>query len=208
MREHRKHRSYDGQCGAERGHDSLGDLLDQCSRFYAYRIGGGRRGQCQVLALLAQNSDWTQKELAEAMGVIPASLSELLAKLERKGLVERERDEADRRLSRVRLTAEGKLAASEPETQSDDFFQALSSEERETLIRLLEKLLADWEVHYFPKRKRQSGRYDGERHGHGEENSRYSDKHLRNRPEFRGGRHSDSQGGGRSGHDFGEGGTL
>lgn len=131
----------------EPGYDeSLAGLLDRCGRYFAHRIGGSRRGQSSVLAFLADHPNATQKELSEGLGIMPASLSEVLMKMERKGLVTRIKDENDRRFVRVRLTDEGEQLLSEPAADPADPFTALSPEEQETLKGILEKLLADWET--------------------------------------------------------------
>lgn len=142
---------------------SLGDLLDRCAHFFTHRIGGSRRGQESVMASLAVQPNITQKELADQLGVIPASLSEVLRKLERKGFVVRSRDENDHRIVRVKLTPEGEQELNGAEQASDDPFQPLSQEEQDMLAQLLSKLLAGWETRYAG-RNRQGGR--GEQHGH------------------------------------------
>lgn len=113
---------------------------------------------------LAHNPDVTQKELAEGLGIMPASLSEVLMKLERKGYVVRVKDENDRRFVRVRLTEEGEKALDAPENSADDPFACLSAEEQESLKGLLNKLLADWEVRCTAEHKGQ-GRRPHEMHG-------------------------------------------
>lgn len=169
MREDNKHRENCGHHHMHSNHDgSLGDLLDSCGRYFAHRVGGSRRGQGNVLALISQNPGITQKELAEKLGIQPASLSELLMKLERKGSVVREKDENDRRMARVRLTEEGEKALVKPDTEASDPFQVLTAEEQEALKMLLSKLLADWEVRYPAERNRNGGRRDGRR-DHGDE---------------------------------------
>ena len=185
----------------EAEHDgSLTDLLDRCGHYFTHRIGGSRRGQSNVLAFLAQNPDVTQKELAEALGVIPASLSEVLAKLERKGFVQREKDESDRRFTRVRLTEEGEKALEQPEDALTEPFQALSPEEQETLRQLLAKLLADWEERYVAERKGH-GRAHREHPGHRGEHPGRRGEHPGHDDEHHG--HGRNDGGERSGRDDG-----
>lgn len=131
----------------ESGH-SLGSLLDRCGHFFAHRIGSKKRGQDSVLTLISRHPGISQKELGEMLGIQPASVSELLMKLERKGLVTRKKDEADRRSIRVQLTEDGQSLPAKPDEEVSDPFQALSAEEQEQLRRLLEKLLTDWEQRY------------------------------------------------------------
>ena len=192
--EYRQHRGHGPHIPMEAEHDgSLADLLDRCGHYFAHRIGGSRRGQGNVITFLAQHPDVTQKELAQALGVIPASLSEVLMKLERKGLVERKKDENDRRLVRVRLTEEGKKNLEQPDETLSDPFQTLTQEEQETLKQLLSKLLADWEERCNAGQKRPDGRAHGERPGHDDKHP----GHGRNDGGERSGRNDDRRGHGR-----------
>lgn len=202
--EYRQHRDWNSRAPTEPEHDgSLTDLLDRCGHYFAHRIGGSRRGQGNVITFLAQHPDVTQKELAQALGVIPASLSEVLMKLERKGLVERKKDEGDRRLVRVKLTEEGQKILEQPEEILTDPFQALTQEEQETLKQLLSKLLADWEERCSAQRKRPGGRHSGHagaHSGHDGEHPGHDDEHPghgRNCGGERSGRNEDRRGHGR-----------
>lgn len=157
-------------------HDgSLPDLLDRCGHYYAHRVGASHRGQESVLSWLAEHPDVTQKELGEGLGITPASLSEVLTKLERKGHVVRVKDEYDRRFVRVRLTAEGEQVLEAQAHETDDPFSALTDQEQETLARLLGKLLDDWEKRYISQRK---GRGHRDLSRHGEEHPDHEGRHC------------------------------
>jgi MarR family transcriptional regulator for hemolysin len=68
---------------------------------------GGSASTWQVL-LLVRSEQWNnQSELARAMGITGATLTHHLNALERQGLVRRWRDEGNRRVQRVELTAAG-----------------------------------------------------------------------------------------------------
>lgn len=160
-----KHK-YDEQYGHHEKHDgSLGDLLDRCGHRLAHRVGGSKRGRGNVMAVIAQRPGISQKELAETLEIQPASVSELLMKLEQKGLVLREKDEQDRRSMKVSLTEEGQAALEEPREVSADPFQVLSADEQAQLRALLEKLLADWEERYPADRRKHLGHPHHNRHG-------------------------------------------
>lgn len=156
------HRSF-LECNNPERSENLPELLDRCGHYYAHRIKGSRRGQDNVLFCLAQYSDMTQKELVEKLRITPASLSEVLMKLERKGYVVREKDENDRRLVRVQVTEAGREALAVSDSETDDPFKVLSPDEQRILSQTLSKLLADWEEHYTTER-RNPGRHH---HGHG-----------------------------------------
>ena len=104
---------------------------------------------------------------ADMLGVRPQSLSELLGKLESAGLVERRRDDGDRRTVIVEITEDGRVATAEtPET--DDPFDVLSDEEQEQLADMLDRVGASLRAK-FPDRDGRGGRGGGrgERGGYG-----------------------------------------
>ena len=132
--------------------DSLGGVLSRCGHYFAHRVGGGKKSRVHIMTLIDRKPGITQKELAEEMGVQPASISELMMKLEGKGFVQREKDEQDRRNVKVQLTEEGRAALKQREEEKVDPFQALTAEEQDALKGLLGKLLADWEQRYPAER--------------------------------------------------------
>lgn len=106
-------------------------------------------GQGKVLVMLAENDGVSQKLLTEQSGIRPASLSELIIKLERNGLVERQRNEEDKRNRNVYLTDDGRALAetikSRKDESADFLFDVLSEEEKETLTVLFDKLITSLE---------------------------------------------------------------
>lgn len=102
------------------------------------------RGQRSVLALLAAWGATDQRTLQQTLEIQPGSVSELLAKLEAKGLITKTRSEADRRMATIALTEQGKQAARALPDDKPDLYAALSAEEQETLKVLLKKLLDSW----------------------------------------------------------------
>jgi len=65
---------------------------------------GLSRSRWQVLWHLVQRQGVKQSELAERMDVAPISLARQLDNLEQEGMIERRRDEQDRRCFRIYLT--------------------------------------------------------------------------------------------------------
>lgn len=120
---------------------------------------GPREGTCpphrphrereRVLSLLDETEGISQQKLALILGIRPQSLSELLSKLEKDGLLIREKNPADRRETLVSLTPEGKERAAAFETErgraGEEFLSPLTEEERENLGTLLSKLLGETE---------------------------------------------------------------
>lgn len=118
---------------------SLLSLFARCSHTLR-RAGGKHMAQERVLRILArQEEGMGQRQLQELLGIQSGSLSELVSKLEAKGLLTRVRDKADKRNVTLLLTDAGRAAVG-PEERPDPF-AALSGEEQELLRALLQKLL-------------------------------------------------------------------
>ncbi len=85
--------------------------------------------------------------ISERRGVSRNTISALISSLEAQGLVQRRVDVDDRRRFIVELTESGRELARQQANEHyqamSSFFDALSPGEKETLIRLLEKLAAD-----------------------------------------------------------------
>ena len=77
-----------------------------------------------------------QKALQELLHVQPGSISEVLSKMEEKQLIERSKDEDDRRASLISLKNKDFRAENE-----SSFFSVLSEEEKENLKTILKKIL-------------------------------------------------------------------
>ncbi|MGN0612984.1 MAG: MarR family winged helix-turn-helix transcriptional regulator [Porcipelethomonas sp.] len=112
----------------------------------------GKGSQKQVLIVLGRTGAITQSELTDRLGIQPGSASEVIAKLERAGLILRRPSETDRRTSDIELTDSGK-ELSEQFTQQrirrhEEMFSCLEDNEKLQLLALLEKINADWEKRY------------------------------------------------------------
>ncbi len=133
---------------------SNGDLLRLLEKtgHFLYHRRGGKPGQGRILRLLASREEMTQKELQDSLEIQAGSMSEIIAKLECKGLITKEKKESDKRSVVLRITEEGLrlLEAREQERKrvEEETFVDLDEEEREDLQRILGKLLASWEKNY------------------------------------------------------------
>ncbi|MFF0814782.1 MarR family winged helix-turn-helix transcriptional regulator [Rhodococcus sp. NPDC003318] len=83
-------------------------------------------------------------DVAKALRIAPRSATEVVDRLEERGLVERIPDAHDRRATCVRLTGDGARTVRELEqardADADDYFAVLSDEDRAELRRILTKL--------------------------------------------------------------------
>ena len=125
--------------------DSLNSLLTYAAHKVRPRRAKGAPGtegmaQQRILKLLGETSGISQQTLMEILAIRPGSLSELLKKLESKGLILRTPDENDRRKNTLSLTDAGRQALKETEERGDPF-RMLSEEEQGTLKTLLKKII-------------------------------------------------------------------
>lgn len=122
--------------------------LGHTIRFYAE----GKGSQKQILKILYDLGDMTQRELTKKLGIQPGSASEVIGKLENSGSILREPSLADRRTADVKLTEKGRERAEditrEKEACHREMFSCLSSEEKADLLSLTEKLNAYWDDHF------------------------------------------------------------
>lgn len=121
----------------------LGVLLHdihRMSRFFFENRGGQRR----ILHILAHEGDMTQRALTERLGIQPGSASELIGKLERAGFITRTESAEDRRTADVHLTESGMAQLEAGRQKKPELFDAMSGDEKEQLVALLEKLRASW----------------------------------------------------------------
>jgi len=117
------------------------------NRFYTARIGVLRDGllrtphsltEARVLYELGQRDVTEVADLRREMDIDAGFLSRLLARLERNGLVARERSADDARRQRVRLTEEGRVAFAELDRRSAEevgaVLDALSADDQRRLV--------------------------------------------------------------------------
>lgn len=101
-------------------------------------------GQPQIMLFLKHCEGISQKELAKKHTARPASITGMLQKLEKQGLVKRIPDEQDKRILRVYLTEKGEKIAQQSEKFMEQvaqtLFQNFTLEEKECYMKLLEKM--------------------------------------------------------------------
>lgn len=92
----------------------------------------------------------SQRELAEALRVSPATIATSLKSLERLGYVEKRADEQDCRRNRVLITEKGKAAVKQCFELFDEIdrrmMEGISQQEQQTFIRLQKKVLDNLSV--------------------------------------------------------------
>jgi len=129
---------------------TVGQLLSQVCRMTGHRVRrhmekiGLHRGQGFALIHLWHKDGLPQRDLARSMHISPASVTNMLQRMERDGWVERRRDEVDQRIVRVFAADKAKRMRLEAKQVFQDIENELNSvytpEEQVTLKQLLMKL--------------------------------------------------------------------
>lgn len=131
--------------------DTMSALIVQIARAHRQQAENGlneiglHAGQEWLMCLLQEKDGLTQSELAELLDVQPPTVSKMLDRLKQKGLILRQADAEDARISRVYLTEEGRLLH-EPIAQvwqnlEEKTIKGLSPMEQVLLRRLLMQVL-------------------------------------------------------------------
>jgi DNA-binding MarR family transcriptional regulator len=112
-------------------------------------IGDPRKGQGRILSILKMKPEMSQKELSYLLEMRPQSMGELLAKLEKKGYIDRTPSQADRRVLNIKLTKEGEEAleeSTESEFSFDKVLECLNDEEQQNLSSYLDRIIKTLEA--------------------------------------------------------------
>ncbi|MDK2808997.1 MAG: hypothetical protein PWP24_1734 [Clostridiales bacterium] len=125
--------------------ESLQEYMQVCSH-YVMHHSENRGGQKRIIQLLKEKESMTQKELQEILDIQAGSVSEVISKLEKKGLLTRKKDKEDKRMVMLEITERGrkhaKRKAEYPE--KEDMFAALNEEQKVQLMEYLQLLWKDW----------------------------------------------------------------
>lgn len=111
---------------------------------FLHMLYEGNGSQKNLLMYLLEHGPVTQRVLTDTMGVKPSSMSEVIKKLERAGLVVKVPDPEEYRTRIVSITEDGIRVAEEEKIRQKKahelFLSPLDSDERTALMELLHKL--------------------------------------------------------------------
>ena len=134
---------------------NLDFLLGQICRLHYNLAGrelesvGLHRGQPRLLLVLTREDGSTHSQLAKHLEVTPATITNMVKRMEQGGFVIRRRDTEDERVSRVYLTKAGQAIIESIKTKMNyindrtfaDFSEAEQAQMRDFLLRVLANLL-------------------------------------------------------------------
>ena len=123
------------------------EYLGACGRFLHYKMGE-KEGRRRIFTILSKAKELPQRELQDILGICSGSLSEILAKMEADGFLEKAKSKTDGRQLNLRLTEAGKKEAVEQEKDYQRrvrrMVACLSREEQESLLKMLTALAECW----------------------------------------------------------------
>lgn len=133
--------------------DTIGYLIVQLCK--AHRNASAERlvplglypGQEMLLCEISRQDGLTQGELAERLGVQPATVSKMLSRMDTVGLISGCRDASDGRVTRLHLTPQGEMAHDSVEEMwaslERRIVASFTTEERILLRRMLLQVIAN-----------------------------------------------------------------
>ena len=137
----------------EKRDSAIGYLITAAQKLMHRGLGEGLQkhgvsvAQWMVLVVLWEANGLTQKELSEHVAVETATLSRTIDRMERDGLVTRERSAEDRRQVHVRLTEYGaglwRDLVPEAEANQERALADINENEEEVLRTLLKRVIAN-----------------------------------------------------------------
>ena len=135
----------------EKRDGAIGYLITYAQKLLHRGLGDGLQkhgvtvAQWMVLVVLWETDGLTQKELSQRVAVETATLSRTVDRMERDGLVTRDRSDVDRRQVHVRLTEYGaglwRDLVPEAEANQERALGGISEDEEELLRTLLRRVI-------------------------------------------------------------------
>ena len=105
---------------------------------------GVYRGQPQLVFILSKESGLIQTDLAARLQIKPATLTVMLRRMEKAGLVFRRHDKQDQRISRTFITEKGrntfKMAENVMKEIDTEMYKGFEAEERKRLKEYLSRI--------------------------------------------------------------------
>lgn len=114
-------------------------------------------GQPPILRFLSENPNATQKDIADSLGISPASVAVSVKRMEKSGIISRETDKDDARRNNLLLTEKGveleKFARQTFDAVDNAKLSALSEEEVLLMLSVIKKMTNNLSLHFSEKIK-------------------------------------------------------
>ncbi len=123
-------------------------LVEFCERFYGWesamaRLGNLSAPQMRTICVIGRNKDIRMKDIADRMELTTGTVTVMIDRLQDMGLVERSRNEKDRRSYKILLSEKGRAYYEEHRKRQKELVRKLaakvSQNDREKCERVLEE---------------------------------------------------------------------
>ena len=108
------------------------------------------RGQAPIMGLLNQYDGMSQKQMADALNLSPATMTVTLKRMEKAGLIVRKMDGHDQRVLRVHLSEQGKEMCQKGQEQcalvSEELLEGFTEQEEKQLRDYMERIARNMEA--------------------------------------------------------------
>lgn len=131
--------------------ENMTDVLVEFSeRFYAWEAAVAKLGllsapQLRTICVIGRSEDIRMKDIADRMELTTGTVTVMIDRLQMMGLVERHRNENDRRSYKIMLSEKGNACYEQHRRRQLEFVRKLCAkiapEEREICRRVLEKFI-------------------------------------------------------------------
>lgn len=125
-------------------------LVEFCERFHGWEASVAKLGrlsapQLRTICVIGRNEDIRMKDIADRMELTTGTVTVMIDRLQTMGLVERRRNELDRRSYKILLSEKGKVYYEEHCRRQRDLVRKLTGKipeaDREAARRVLEEFV-------------------------------------------------------------------
>ena len=122
-------------------------LVEFCERFYGWEASVAKLGklsapQLRTICVIGRNENIRMKDIADRMELTTGTVTVMIDRLQQMGLVERRRNESDRRSYKILLSEKGRRYFDEHSKRQRELVRKLANKlseaDRETAERVLE----------------------------------------------------------------------
>jgi DNA-binding MarR family transcriptional regulator len=122
-------------------------LVEFCERFYGWEASVAKLGklsapQLRTICVIGRNENIRMKDIADRMELTTGTVTVMIDRLQQMGLVERKRNESDRRSYKILLSEKGRRYYEEHRKRQRELVRKLANKisdaDRETSERVLE----------------------------------------------------------------------
>ena len=124
-------------------------LVEFCERFYGWEASVAKLGklsaaQLRTICVIGRNENIRMKDIADRMELTTGTVTVMIDRLQQMGLVERRRNESDRRSYKILLSERGRKYYDEHRKRQRELVRKLANKVSESDRETTERVLGDF----------------------------------------------------------------